>query len=262
MEIKHLIIVSLVALTQITPIKTFAADPPAYITIGQRFSLGSPAGGVEISVSSYDNRSYCCTIINSTSVGLPAFTAMRGFLGDTEATVVNRGFSGNASGVTITDARRRCWHEVPSGGRQARPILTIGQPGTAQPVAVLCEETSLVGGFNTSATDFNFLEISATAETGGTSQNIQGMVVLDTTIAQEQVTVPFSIEFGGDTMVRRDFAIRDLIGGRADFGQVRVLHNAAPGVIKAKVTQYKIVSQQPLDFVPVLQEVLVRRVEK
>ncbi len=262
MRIKRFTLFTLAAVIQAVPTDSFAADAPAYITTGQRFTLGSPAGGVEISVSSYDNRSYCCTVINSTSAGLPAFTNMRNFLGNTAATVASRGLSGDATGLTLTDTRRKCWYEVPSGGVLARPILTIGQPGTPQPVAGLCEETSLVGGFNTSATDFNFLEISATAETGSASQTIQGMVVIDSTIVQEQVTVPFSLEFGGDTMVRRDFAIRDLIGGRADFGQVRVLHNAAPGVVKAKVTQYKIVSHQPLDFVPVLQEVLVRRVEK
>ena len=68
-------------------------------------------------------------------------------------------------------------------------------------------------------------------------------------------------EIGGRAQVRQDFAIHDLIENANDFGQVVVIHNGAPGVVKARVSQYRVTSVEPLVYEPVLQEVLVPRVE-
>ena len=232
------------------------------IPLRQRITLGAPPSGFQIYIEGSYQRSFCCTLLNSTTDGLPGFTTQSGFFGVPADSLINRGFSGNATGPTFVNSRRKCWHEDPVEQNLGPRSLGIGQPGVAQPIDVMCEETTLIGGFNTSVTDFNFLELSATSDSGAAQQNISGVIILSTTVSPEELTIPFTLDFAGATEVRQDFSIHDRLGGRADFGQVQIIHNAAPGVLKGRVTQYRIITQEPLDFEPVLQEILVRRAGK
>ena len=46
------------------------------------------------------------------------------------------------------------------------------------------------------------------------------------------------------------------LGNIKDFGRVRIIHNGSVEQVIGNVTQYRIISQTPLDFEPVLQEIL------
>jgi hypothetical protein len=128
-------------------------------------------------------------------------------------------------------------------------------------VKALCEETTLVGGFNTSVTDFNFLEISVYNSSLNTfDTTVTGIIYVQRTINGNTEEIPFSITVpAGQNVIRQDFSIHDAVSNVADFGAVSIIHNGSAAQVKAKLTQYRIVSQSPLDFEPVLQEIFTQK---
>ena len=134
----------------------------------------------------------------------------------------------------------------------------------SQGVKLRCDETTLYGGFNTSVTDYNFLEISNTLSpytSAPLTQEINGTVTAINTVPDPDVVVidratfPLPIAAGS----RLDINIHSAAGNGA-FGTVRLCHDGPLGSINAVVSQYNIVSG-PLDFAPVAQEKLLTRAQ-
>jgi hypothetical protein len=192
-------------------------------------------------------RSFCCTI-SSNSTAPVRFGTVR--LGAVDMTVAERGlsdpylpiFSGNPN-----PARARVCFTSPDNsiGVLALQMLVseTGVGGSASNVRVLCEETTLFGGYNLSVTDFNFLELTNT-----TDQSISGKIRGTNSLTNGAFTYDFTV--GG--AARRDISIHELVSG--GFGPVMITHDGAPGSLRAITSQYRIVSTDPLDFQPVKQD--------
>ena len=242
-----------------------SAQQQSTIPLGERRALGAPNTGDKISSLFFGRRSYCCAMLTTPFAGPPTFSSVENFSGEASASLIGRGPEGEAVCSTTGEEclnRRRCWHEDPDlPAPSVRRLVMTQLPSANQVIDVLCEETTLVGGFNTVVTDFNFLELSATSRGGEETSTIRGYIILKTTIGGQSIKLPFTLDFNGKSRIRVDISLHDAINNARDFGQVIVIHNAAPGVLKARVSQYRIVTLNPLDFEPVLQEVLVPRVE-
>lgn len=127
---------------------------------------------------------------------------------------------------------------------------------TFETLRVACEETSLVGVFNTSVSEFNFLEVTnhslstVTVKVRGFSETTGGQQVIDLQFTMEPQIPPRA--------QRRDFDIHSLVGPGA-FGAMEVTHNGTPESISVRLSQYDVLSTSPLDFRLVQQTEFKRR---
>ena len=142
----------------------------------------------------------------------------------------------------------------------AQLLINSGGPFPYSAIAN-CDETTLYAGFNTSVTDFNFLELTNLLDTGttsGGSRDLTAIVTAVNTVPNPDVTVINGESFTVPVGSRTDVDIHSRSGPGA-FGPVKICHNGAPGSLKAVVSQYNITSTAPFDFAPVSQEVAVTR---
>lgn len=244
----------IVCLTLFSSFELSSASAQVYtLPIGETENLGAAPNGATFGSLFFGRRSYCASTFAPTGTGLlPGIGGKENFTGVADQTSIRRIFDGQ---------QQICWHEDPTSTASAVRRLEIFQLGMALPISARIDETTLVGGFNTVVTNFNFLELSATARFASVNENIEGQVILKRTLQGGTVILPFSFDFSTSVQVRQDISIHDLIGNAQDFGQVVVIHNAPPGLLKARVSQYRILTVAPLDFEPVAQEVLVPRVQ-
>ncbi len=159
----------------------------------------------------------------------------------------------------LTPKSRRCFL---SSGTLAnisdfRLQTTLGFTGQNLGVGVLIRlfESTLTGGFNTSVTNFNFLEltnnlISHTRDSGV----ITGKITMKNVITDQIIRIQ---NFTVNASDRIDVSIHDAAGPGV-FGTITVVHNGPAGGLKGVVSQYRIVRTSPLDFEPVLQQPLLR----
>lgn len=122
-------------------------------------------------------------------------------------------------------------------------------------VVIRLLESTLSGGFNTSVTNFNFLELTNNL-IADTHDNgvISGKVIVKNVITDQTI---FTQNFTINPSDRIDINIHDQVGPGV-FGTVTVLHNGPAGSLKGVVSQYRLVSVTPFDFEPVLQQPLLR----
>ncbi len=210
-------------------------------------------------------RCYCCYIHRRISTDQARFGTKEISIdgGDFETlSVTNRGQS---RGVTDQSAARVCF-STPSGAETATIKLEMlifdsaSSPNTnVNDTMARCTETTLYGGFNTSVTDFNFLEINNTlnAESSGT-QSVTGTITAINVVPSTDTTVIDEQEFSVSAGSRTDVDIHAAAGTGA-FGPVRVCHDGPPGAIKAVMSQYNITTTTPLAFSPVAQQVFKTR---
>ncbi len=116
-------------------------------------------------------------------------------------------------------------------------------------------ESTLSGGFNTSVTNFNFLELTNNLISDSHDNGIiSGKVIVKNVITDQTI---FTQNFTINPSDRIDINIHDQVGPGV-FGTVTVLHNGPAGSLKGVVSQYRLVSTTPFDFEPVLQQPLLR----
>ena len=108
----------------------------------------------------------------------------------------------------------------------------------ASKVWVECSDTTLIGGFNTMSSNYNFLELVVS---GVPSNAIIGTVRLANYENQEAV-VPFGLN-----AVRRDISIHDRFGAPT-YGRAMVCHDGAPGSVQASLAEYRIDGNNPASF--------------
>ena len=202
-----------------------------------------------ITVQASNNRSYCCSVLRTGGISSTVeFTAFSNF-----GTIVPI-----ARGTDLPAVRnannRFCWIDTLSSSQYtgSRNLL-LGNITTSVSAQIWCEETSLYGNYNTSVSDFNFLEITARTSISST---INFKVRLKSAVTGQILNTDFTLTLDsstGDT-IRRDVSIHDLLGNTADFGDVRITHDGAPGQVSARISQYDITSTNPLNFTLVGQE--------
>ena len=204
--------------------------------------------------STSSRRSYCCTM-NVSADFLNVNFSTTSFFGAGVPLVDRAGESPALSRNTgAASFRRKCWKEPTNFSTASRSLRIAGAGSSPIPISVLCEETTLFGNFNTSVSDFNFLELTAVFQSEA-SAPLNGTVIFRTANSGTETSVDFTISPSATfPIVRKDISIHDAIGGRIDFGQAIVRHDGAPGQLRARVSQYDITSTSPLNFTLVGQE--------
>ncbi len=234
--------------------------------LDQPRTLATVASTDEFIISLQANRSACCTITASDS----PLAHFRQFAGGAPYGITTRGKDSPPANreinfVTPARSARACFLAGDTATLASTSIVfspgfnNIGS-GTGSNVTVLCQNTALIGGYNTSVTDFNFLEIllSNSVTTDGRFA-IDGSQVDVVLLIRDAVTgSAFRQRLrinsnAGDGLGRADVAIHDIVGP-GKFGSIIINHSGPPGSITARLVQYKITSTNPLRFEPVLEQ--------
>lgn len=195
------------------------------------------------------NRSYCCQITSQNDANDPAVDF--GMATISTGDLLDGSFRGSTSpylGINSpSDEQRFCARfEEEVGNGRGFLTLPIVEDSPGVDSTISCSETTLFGGFNTSVTDFNFIEVSNTAVAIGGSTPIMVKLTADGVISGTRlVSTTFELNPGQ----RTDIDIHS--SAPSDFGPVVITHNGPPGSIIATTAQYRIVTQSPLDFEPV-----------
>lgn len=183
----------------------------------------------------------------------------------------------NGTGATTTVNPRACGSDNPRVGVDPARFCFI-VPGTISfplvevdvgwtgmypaNVRLTCDETTLYTGFNTSVTNFNFLELTNTLDRATTEsfllRDLTASITAINTVPATDVVVINGASVTILANSRTDVDIHSAAGVGA-FGPVKIAHNGAPGSLKAVMSQYNIVTTSPLTFAPVSQEVAVTR---
>jgi hypothetical protein len=233
------------------------------INAGQTITLTDIVGGTdELDFIASEGRCYCCELVEHTGVNT-RFGEVKVFgNGSPTVSVTNRGAAEPIIKDTGSDPQnesRKCF-TVSSSDKQDKFRVTmeilVGGSGTSTitdgNLTVSCKETTLLGGFNTSVTDFNFIELTNSLQ----SNEDDDGVITGTLIAQNAITDTeiINTSFSVNPKDRVDFDVHSAAGTGA-FGTVFVCHDGPPNSLKAVTSQYRIVTQSPLDFEPVAQTV-------
>ena len=238
---------------------------PYEVIAGEDFSLPAVGPGTVVTFLTAPGRCYCCSIIGNGSTG--------GYISQIDAHGLNYVYRGTTEPYSRNGSSdepqktRVCFNNTTL--LTTSILLTLGLDDGALSVSdfkVRCDETTLFGGFNTSVTDFNFLEISTTVSDWAILPwRITGRISAWNVVSNPDTQVlsdhPFTLdlETGSDNR-RVDINIHEAAGSGA-FGPIHICHDAPPGAIKAVLSQYNITSMSPLEFEPVAQEVFKSRGE-
>lgn len=239
-----------------SPVSVFAQTGHAVIPDRQADStIASVADGDTIEVAVEAGASYCCEVIVPSNSNI--------YFSSSTVTIAHGSGTTTASGAFPSSAPRlpngqaRLCFIVPEALTLPTATMTIGisSGSPLSNVPAQCFETTLYGGFNTSVTDFNFLEISnqSTSDITGSISAINVVPTPDVTVISQQAV---TVEAGS----RTDVDIHSAAGTGA-FGPLKLVHLGAPGAVKAVLSQYNITSTAPLDFAPVAQDVMKTRSE-
>lgn len=230
-----------------------AVDETAVGPVGRGFA--GLTGGDTILVDMEAGRSYCCSVLSSYRELDPAY---QGRFGDTRLDSKGSVSDLNskdrsASSPPLPDANSRICFTTPSD--KPTPVVSLevlfgpDNKGAAVGVDVRCDETTLYGGFNTSVTDYNFLEISSTQNTtSDDTEAISGTITAKNVVTN--TTVLDNKSFSVSPEARVDVDIHQPAG--QGFGTVRICHDGPPGGISATLVQYN-VTTPPL-FAPVARD--------
>lgn len=208
------------------------------------------------------NRSYCVSIQAEQSISARFDTVA----GNGALAVTDRGKDDPLlarSALVSAEGARKCFL-APINTALVGEQISVGLEGSGilSNVNVFLEETSLYGGYNTSVTDFNFLEISAfgnkiSGSTEASTINLSIIVrdVVNNTTFQVARTIVTDLLSGSG---RIDVNIHELVDNKS-FGPIVINHNGPAGSISARVVQYNITATNPLDFEPILEQQFVLR---
>lgn len=217
--------------------------------------LQNVVGPTAFALSVNPDESYCCSAVADNAITF--FTRIDKEEGEsfTPVSFVNAGERGNpitrrpGLGNNSTKSRACFYSPTPL---QSVLFVGLGFAPSTQDTAfspvdgttvanlrIKCDNTTLYGGFNTVAGEFNFLEITNIA--GGASE--VRVVATDSTDLDKtlyDVRIPL-------TSARTDVDLHSHVGA-GKFGALKLLHNGPAGSVQAAVSEYKIISTSPLNF--------------
>jgi hypothetical protein len=231
--------------------------------IGEDFSITASSDYIKFKADA--GSCYCCEVLNTEGIANGYFDRFEVRPNISEAPIPLTNRLAGLDNPTIGSGPARACFTVPAN--IPFPLVELGLDWTGSfpaNVRVSCDETTLYSGFNTSVTDFNFLELTNTLDTGTTSnftpRDLTATVTAINTVPDPDVTVINNRSVVVPAASRVDVDIHSIAGSGA-FGPVKICHNGAPGSLKAVVSQYKITSTNPLSFSPVAQDVAKTRGE-
>lgn len=253
MKTLHLVVI-IITLFWGTLESSRAQEPPS-ISVGepsvtQNGVLENASIPFEFNMSVYGDRSYCCqALANNTDARFESiednnhyglivpFNAAGGITPPITGVLPVRGL--NPAGFA-----RACF-TTPSISRSLHFLVIDNSSvnhATFETLRLSCVETTLFGGFNTTAAEFNFLEITNLT---GEPLDVHILGYSETANSAKTVDQTISIEPIFGQIKRVDIDLHSLVGPGA-FGPLQLTHNGPPGAIKAVVSQYKITSS--VDF--------------
>lgn len=209
------------------------------------------------------DRSYCVEALTTTGTSWAVLNVV-----DTvdENLIITNSNRGEASSPVypvfvpnLTPRARRC---IISSGNYLnissyRLQVSLAFTGQNLGIGVLIQlnETTLIGGYNTSVSDYNFLELTniLVANTHDNGVITGKFIVRNSTTDQIVTTKTFTV----NPQDRIDINIHEIVGPKS-FGSITLLHNGPAGGLKGNVAQYRIVGGNPQDFEPVMQQPLLR----
>jgi hypothetical protein len=241
----------LLALLLIIPFPSSSSAQTFFeLAAGETFEFSSFDTSDTIFSTVENGRSYCCEVFHvGQSNVVPRFeeiTSSGGTLENKASRGRNAPWLG--AGTNSVDSRQ-CFRFV-AAESSPRTFITLDIEAVNPPIPnarVRCRETTLFGGFNTSVTDFNFIEITNTLASTDIDGTINVKVQANANVAGGEVLNSTLTLNAGE---RKDVDVHSVVG--KDFGPVVITHNGPPGSIRAVNAQYRIVTQSPLDFEPVL----------
>lgn len=212
-------------------------------------SLFDPAAGTFILMNSAPARSYCCEAYSEANVVSYISAATVGATDlFTAVSAKYRGSSGlrlPASGGTLSGKDRVCFYADPSvlegNGFAVKFTLGFGIGGmeVGNRISTKCQQTTLVGGYNTNLNELNFLEVTNTESLDTITAWLVGVNRLGVTVFRRSFTV--------NPEGRFDVDIHSIVGS-AVYGTLFLSHDGAPGALKAHLAEYKITSASPFTF--------------
>lgn len=228
-----------------------------YSMPGENLSkITNPQNGDRLIVHSTSRKSHCCSIWE---ISLPNDVSLGNITASGSLVPIvskNRGadypfitFLGNDEGLN-----RKCfYHEDDNPASSLKAFEISIQKNFNFPLLgayYKCEETTLYGSFNTSVTDFNFVEITnSLPSTSSTTGLVSGKILVKDSITNNIIADrAFTVSSGR----RLDVDIHS-ISGPGKFGTITIYHDGPPGALSATTSQYKIRTLNPLDFEPVSQ---------
>lgn len=186
------------------------------------------------------NHSYCCSVRADSAEAKIASAMSEGVGG---VTLTARGMDSPVLATSIAYQNARVCFEATStlfSTATFNPIdlVLAFSSSPASKVWVQCEDTTLVGGFNTMSSNYNFLELLVS---GVPSGDILGTVRL-LSYSGTGVVVPFGLD-----AIRRDVSVHDRFS-TPTFGRVTVTHTGAPGSVLGSLAEYRIDDSDPTSF--------------
>lgn len=186
-------------------------------------------------VSLKANNSYCCTVYPqnpNTRAGLSATIQARGNPGVTVAGT-RRGAMEPAVTVTTegsaTDAdqsdNRVCVTPAASGDYK----FPISSAVSGEPIKVVCDNTTLNGGFNTNATPVNYLECTNLSDADVAARVFATDYAGQVLIAGQAVSLPAGL--------RRDFDVHSAVGPDR-YGRLTVTHDGTRRAVRCVLSRY------------------------
>lgn len=123
--------------------------------------------------------------------------------------------------------------------------ISSSTPGSSiDNLEVRCDDTTLVGGWNTVVTQLNYLEV---VNTTGFPVSVRLYGYSEAASGEKVLDVQFNITSNTAGPRRRDIDIHSLVG-KGTFGTLVLAHNGPLGSVKADIAQYRITSTNPFDF--------------
>lgn len=227
------------------------------------FTVDSVTSSDAFYFTAVPGRSYCLEMKTMTGTPLAAIQALTATDANLDITNQDRGDATPpiySPGVTnFSRQSRKCFivagdiTKITSNRVKANITFTTGT--TAGQTEVRLNDSTLIGGFNTSVTDFNFLELTnSLSPTNRDNGVISGAIIIKNVITDAIVS---SKEFTVNPSDRVDINIHEAVGPSV-FGIISVIHNGPSGSLKGYVSLYNLVSAVPFDFEPVVKQPLLR----
>lgn len=208
-------------------------------------------------------RSYC---LEMRTIGNAPLAAIQAISATDANLTLNERSRGDASPavyspsvINFSALARKCFYATgnPSNisSHRVRATITFTSGSSTGQTEARLFDTTLIGSFNTSVTDFNFMELTNTLST----TNRDDGVISGTITAKNVITdvVIFTRAFTVNPGDRVDVNIHEAAGPGA-FGIIVVGHNGPAGSLKGYVSQYNLVSTVPFDFEPVVNQQMLR----
>ncbi len=184
---------------------------------------------------------YCCTFVPNPTQSVPAFIAA--FEIDSGSGFENLAVENRTFTAPRTFRGQRACFSTPDNGNTSTIRFTVAG---ANPALVRCDETKLFGGFNISATPFNFLEIVNTLSSNETDDGtVTPKVTVSDTVSDQTILDNFSVDpvnAGKRKDIDLGSSVRQVVGDATVapvvFGPVSLCHDGPPGSLRVTLSQY------------------------